>query len=66
MAGSKDRYNYIGKAFNAQKVFNQIIDQDTAAIVVEEMGHNPKLKKENALEEEVLESWFVIVSSVNG
>ena len=35
---------------------NQIIDQDTAAIVVEEMGHNPKLKKENALEEEMIQA----------
>jgi translation initiation factor IF-2 len=29
---------------------NQVIDQDTAAVVVEEMGHTPKLLKENALE----------------
>jgi translation initiation factor IF-2 len=35
---------------------NQTIDQDTAAIVVEEMGHIPKLMKENALEEEVIRS----------
>jgi len=35
---------------------NQTIDQDTAAIVVEEMGHVPKLMKENALEEEVIRS----------
>lgn len=35
---------------------NQIIDQDTAAIVVEEMGHTPKLKKENALEEEMIQA----------
>ncbi len=35
---------------------NQIIDQDTAAIVVEEMGHNPRLKKENALEEEMIQA----------
>ncbi|NNE38672.1 MAG: translation initiation factor IF-2, partial [Gammaproteobacteria bacterium] len=32
---------------------NQTIDQDTAAIVVEEMGHTAKLMKENALEEEI-------------
>lgn len=32
---------------------NQVIDQDTASIVVEEMGHIPKLLKENALEEEL-------------
>jgi translation initiation factor IF-2 len=32
---------------------NQVIDQDTATVVVEEMGHRPKLLRENALEEEV-------------
>ncbi len=35
---------------------NQIIDQETAAIVVEEMGHKAKLLKENALEEEVIQA----------
>ncbi|CAK0769900.1 translation initiation factor IF-2 [Gammaproteobacteria bacterium] len=30
---------------------NQILDQDTAAIVVDEMGHKSKLLRENALEE---------------
>ncbi|MCL6269980.1 translation initiation factor IF-2 [Sansalvadorimonas sp. 2012CJ34-2] len=30
---------------------NQVIDQDTAAIVVEEMGHKPKLVNADALEE---------------
>lgn len=35
---------------------NQTIDQDTAAIVVEEMGHTPKLMKENALEEEMIQA----------
>ncbi len=34
---------------------NQTIDQETAALVVEEAGHTPKLLKENALEEEVLQ-----------
>ncbi len=34
---------------------NQVIDQDTATIVVEEMGHKPKLLKANALETELLE-----------
>ncbi len=34
---------------------NQVIDQDTAAIVVEEMGHTPKLMREDALEAELLE-----------
>ncbi|MGY8814175.1 MAG: translation initiation factor IF-2 N-terminal domain-containing protein, partial [Gammaproteobacteria bacterium] len=35
---------------------NQTIDQETAAIVVEEMGHTPKLLKENALEEEIIQT----------
>ena len=34
---------------------NQMIDQDTAVVVVEEMGHKPKLLRENALEEDLLE-----------
>lgn len=33
---------------------NQVIDQDTAVVVVEEMGHHAKLHKEDALEQEVL------------
>ena len=39
----------------AAVTINQTIDQDTAAIVAEEMGHKPKLIKDNALETEVLE-----------
>jgi len=35
---------------------NQILDQETAVIVVEEMGHTPKLIRENAIEEELLET----------
>ena len=35
---------------------NQAIDQDTASIVVEEMGHKPKVLKENAFEEEIIQS----------
>src|SRR5690606_21733856 len=35
---------------------NQMIDQETAAVVVEEMGHVPKLLKENALEEEIIKT----------
>lgn len=35
---------------------NQIIDQETAAIVAEEMGHKAKMLKENALEEEIMQS----------
>jgi len=30
---------------------NQVVDQDTASIIVEEMGHSPKLLKDNELEE---------------
>src|SRR5262249_25678878 len=33
---------------------NQVIDQETAAIIVEEMGHTPKLLNVNALEESLL------------
>ncbi|SFC33908.1 translation initiation factor IF-2 [Marinospirillum celere] len=40
----------------AMATINQVIDQDTAAIVVEEMGHTPKLQKENAIEDEVLDN----------
>lgn len=35
---------------------NQMIDQETAAIIVEEMGHTAKLLKENALEDEVTQA----------
>ena len=35
---------------------NQVLDQDTATLVVEEMGHKPKPLKENALEEALYES----------
>ncbi len=35
---------------------NQTIDQETASIVVEEMGHKPKMLKENALEEEMIQT----------
>ncbi len=33
---------------------NQVLDQETATLVVEEMGHKVKLLKENALEEELV------------
>ncbi|MDQ7729187.1 translation initiation factor IF-2 [Halomonas sp. SpR8] len=39
----------------AAVTINQTIDQDTAAIVVEEMGHTAKLVKDDALETEMLE-----------
>jgi translation initiation factor IF-2 len=37
----------------AMVTINQIIDRDTAAIVVEEMGHKAILMRENALEEDL-------------
>ena len=40
----------------AMATINQVIDQETASIVVEEMGHTPKLQKENAIEMEVLDT----------
>lgn len=33
---------------------NQVIDQETASLLVEELGHNPVLMKENALEEDLM------------
>lgn len=40
----------------AMATINQVIDQDTAILVVEEMGHTPKPLQENAVEESLLES----------
>jgi translation initiation factor IF-2 len=34
---------------------NQVLDQDTASVVVEEMGHKVKILKENAIEEALVE-----------
>ena len=34
---------------------NQVLDQDTASVVVEEMGHTVKILKENAIEEALVE-----------
>lgn len=39
----------------AMATINQVIDQDTATLVVEEMGHNAKPLKENDLEEGLVE-----------
>ncbi|WP_435103959.1 translation initiation factor IF-2 [Arhodomonas sp. AD133] len=33
---------------------NQAVDQETALLLVEEMGHKPKIVKENAVEEEIM------------
>jgi len=35
---------------------NQAIDQETAALIVEEMGHKVKLQRENELEEKLMEA----------
>ncbi|MGF1613078.1 MAG: translation initiation factor IF-2 [Gammaproteobacteria bacterium] len=35
---------------------NQVLEQETAAIVVEELGHKPKLLREDALEEELVQA----------
>ncbi len=35
----------------AMATINQVIDQETAAIIVEEMGHKPKILKDNEVEE---------------
>ena len=39
----------------AMATINQVIDQETAAIVVDEMGHKAKFLKENDLEEQVMQ-----------
>lgn len=41
-------------SMGAMATINQIIDQETAVIVVEEMGHKYKLLKENQLEETLM------------
>src|SRR5579859_1822883 len=40
----------------AMATINQVIDQETAAIVVDEMGHKAKLLKESDLEDQVLQT----------
>ena len=40
----------------AMATINQVIDQETAAIVVEEMGHKPVMVKDDALEDELAET----------
>jgi translation initiation factor IF-2 len=39
----------------AMATINQVIDQDTAVLLVEEMGHKPKPLQENAIEEALME-----------
>jgi len=43
-------------AMGTMATINQVIDQETAAIVVVEMGHKPKFLKEDAIEEQLLEA----------
>ncbi|HEY1773559.1 MAG TPA: translation initiation factor IF-2 [Gammaproteobacteria bacterium] len=40
----------------AMATINQVIDQDTATLVVHEMGHTPKLQKESDVEEKALQT----------
>ena len=40
----------------AMATINQVIDQDTASLLVEEMGHKVKLLKENQLEDDLAEA----------
>jgi len=40
----------------AMATINQVLDQDTAMLVVEEMGHKPKALQENAVEDALMES----------
>lgn len=40
-------------SMGAMATINQVIDQDTACLVVEEMGHKPMLVKDSTLEESV-------------
>ncbi|MDO4626887.1 MAG: translation initiation factor IF-2 [Pasteurellaceae bacterium] len=44
---------------------NQVIDQETAQLVAEEMGHKVILRKENELEESVLEDRDIHAEKVN-
>ncbi len=48
----------------AMVTINQVIDQETAAIVVEEMGHVPKLIKENALEDSLIDRNAVMLPAI--
>ena len=41
----------------AMVTINQVLDQDTALLVVEELGHKPVIVKENALEDALIDSY---------
>lgn len=49
-------------SMGAMVTINQVIDQDTAAIVVEEMGHTAVLLKGTGLEDELVEGYKNIAS----
>lgn len=49
----------------AMATINQVLDQDTAQIVVEEMGHVAKLVSENAAEEALAQSIVNTATAVN-
>ena len=40
----------------AMVTINQMLDQETAVLVVEEMGHIPKIRSENALEDSLIDA----------
>lgn len=42
----------------AMVTINQVLDQDTATLVVEEMGHKPKLVSESAIEDEIIDEKY--------
>ena len=44
---------------------NQVLDQETASIIVEEMGHNPVMMKEDSIEDDVLGEVETVGESVH-
>ena len=42
----------------AMVTINQMLDQDTAVLVVEEMGHKPRIVSENAIEDSLIDEKF--------
>ena len=56
----------VKKLFNmgVMATINQILDQDTATLLIEEMGHQPKFVSEDAIEEQLAESITADVGKV--
>ncbi len=54
MAVKSNEVIKIMMGMGAMVTINQVIDQDTAAIVVEEMGHTPKLLRESDVEDQLI------------